>query len=121
MLRIFPPRSLRKGDHPIREAGDEKTIPQAGAQGIPLVVGPNDDRGMARPPRGDSAQEMPMGMVHVENIELTLTKITGKVDQVTKMSEQKRRVIKLHGVIQAKAIRCLHAGLEDPSFNTILY
>jgi len=63
---------------------------------------------------------MTMGVVHIENIELFLTKIVGEVYNVTQMSGQKRGLIKLHRMVQSKSIRGLHSGLEDPFFNTIL-
>jgi hypothetical protein len=63
---------------------------------------------------------MTMGVVHIENIELFLTKIMGEVYNVTEMRGQKRGVIKFDGMIQSKSIRGLHSGLEDPLLNTVL-
>ena len=84
------------------------------------MVGPNDDDRMARPPGGDPAQKMTMGMVHVENIELFLPKIAGEVQNITQMSGQKRGMIDLYRMVQSKLIRCLHSRLEDSLFNAVL-
>jgi len=63
---------------------------------------------------------MTVGVVHIENIELFLTKIAGEVYNVTQMRGQKRGLIKIHRMVQPKSIRGLHSGFEDSFFDTVL-
>jgi hypothetical protein len=63
---------------------------------------------------------MAMGMVNIENIKFFLSKILSKVKNVVQVGSEKRRMIKLHRMVQTKSIRDLHSGLGNPFLNAIL-
>jgi hypothetical protein len=63
---------------------------------------------------------MSMGMVNIENIKFFLSKIMSKAQDVTQVGPEKRRMIKLHRMVQMKSIRDLHSGLGNPFLDAIL-
>jgi hypothetical protein len=63
---------------------------------------------------------MAMGMVNIENIKFFLPKIISKIEDVTQVGPEKRRMIKLHRMIQMKSIRNLHSGPGNPFLDAIL-
>src|SRR3990172_2838584 len=64
---------------------------------------------------------MAMRMMGIEDIELFLAKIVREALNIAQALPKKGGMIELHGMVQVKPIRGLHACLLDPFFDTVLY
>src|SRR3972149_6470349 len=76
---------------------------------------------MARSPRCDPSDEMAMGMMDIEDIELFLANIVRETLNIAEVLPKKGGMIDLQGMVQLKSIRGLHARLPDSLFDAILY